>query len=641
VRRPLAGGLLGALAGLVLLATPASSAQASFGAAAWGANLTRQLGDGSISASSSTPVPVSELAGVTAISAGGYHSLALLADGTVRAWGNDEYGQLGDGATSSSGVPVTVSGLSGVTAIAAGGHHSLALLSNGTVMAWGDDEQGQLGIGSTKESPVPVAVKGLTGVRAIAAGAEHSLALLGNGTVMAWGENESGQLGDGKTIASTVPVAVKGLTGVTAIAAGSEHSLALLAGGTVMAWGDDSFDQLANGEVEEASDVPVPVLGLSGVVSIAAGANHNLARLTSGTVEAWGANARGQLGDGTTAIRDQTPTVVTGLTGVTAVAAGGARSMALLGDGTVRTWGDGASGALGDGASGGLSTIPVAVKGLGEVAGISAGARHDLTFGEPLPVVSAVSPSSGASSGGTSVTITGTNLAGATAVKFATKAAVSFAVDSSSSITAVAPAGTGTVNVTVTTPAGVSPLRSSDRFAYLPAPVVSKISPNVGPAHGGTIVTITGSGFTGASSVSFGTGVANTFTVTSDTSIAAVAPAGAPGLVDVRVTTPIATSVISTRDRFKYIPSVDGIAPDVGPVAGGTVVTITGSGFSTTTGATTIKFGTKHATLVQCSSSTTCTATAPAHEAGTVDVVATVNAEASAPSPPGDSFTYG
>jgi hypothetical protein len=239
------------------------------------------------------------------------------------------------------------------------------------------------------------------------------------------------------------------------------------------------------------------------------------------------------------------------------------------------------------------------------------------------------------------VTITGTNFAGATAVKFATKAAVSFAVESSSSITAVAPAGTGTVNVTVTTPAGVSPLRAPDRFTYLPAPVVSKILPNVGAARGGTIVTITGTGFTGASSVSFGAEAASSFAVNSGTSITAVAPPGSPGLVDVRVTTPIATSALSTRDRFKYIPSVDGIAPNAGSVAGGAVVTITGSGFSTTAGATTIKFGTKHATLVQCISSTTCTAVAPAHEAGTVDVIATVNAEASATSPPGDSFTYG
>lgn len=542
MRRRRADVLLAGLLALFAVLAPASSAQASYGAAGWGANLTRQLGDGSNSASSATPVPVSGLTGVTAISAGGYHSLALLAGGTVLAWGENEYGQLGDGATTTSGVPVAVSGLSGVTAVAAGGGHSLALLANGTVMAWGDD----------------------------------------------------------------------------------------------------SYDQLANNTVEEASNLPVPVLGLSGVASIAAGANHNLARLTGGTVMAWGANARGQLGDGATAIRDETPTAVGGLSAVTAIAAGGARSMALLGDGTVRTWGDGASGALGSGAAGGLSKTPVAVKGLGQVAGISAGARHDLSFGAPLPVITGVSPASGGSTGGTAVTISGANFTAATAVRFGAKAATGFTVGSSGSIAAVAPAGTpAAVNVTVTTPAGVSPIRPADRFTYLPAPAIARVAPNVGPAGGGTTVTITGTGFTGATAVSFGASPAAGFLVNSATSITAVSPAGAAGLADIRITTPVATSAASARDHFKYIPSIESLTPNAGPVAGGVLITVTGSGFSTAAKATTIKFGTKRSIQVECSSSTTCTTTAPAHEAAVVDVIATVNGESSLANPPGDSFTYG
>ena len=166
-----------------------------YSAVAWGQNLFRQLGNGSANASSDVPVTVSGLKFVTAVAAGGLHSLALLANGTAVAWGDNEFGQLGDGSTAIASVPVAVSGLTGVKAIAAGENHSLALLANGTVMAWGDNESGQLGDGTHQESEVPVAVKGLTGVKAIAAGGNHSLALMSNGSVMAWGDNEAGELG--------------------------------------------------------------------------------------------------------------------------------------------------------------------------------------------------------------------------------------------------------------------------------------------------------------------------------------------------------------------------------------------------------------------------------------------------------------
>ena len=148
-------------------------ATSHFSAVGWGDNVYRQLGDGFKEHFSDVPVPVTGLQFVTAVAAGGRHSLALLADGTVVAWGANGLGQLGNGGTTESNVPVAVEGLSGVKAISAGASHSLALLTNGTVMAWGDNESGQLGIGSSVEdSEVPVAVKGLTSVKAISAGAE-------------------------------------------------------------------------------------------------------------------------------------------------------------------------------------------------------------------------------------------------------------------------------------------------------------------------------------------------------------------------------------------------------------------------------------------------------------------------------------
>jgi len=612
-----------------------------FDAVAWGENLFRQLGDGSFDAFSNAPVPVSGLKFVTAVAAGGRHSLALLANGAVLAWGDDEYGQLGDGSTLTSNVPVAVQGLIGVKAIAAGANHSLALLANGTVMAWGDNEAGQLGIGSTKESEVPVAVKGLAGVKAIAAGGEHSLALTANGTVMAWGANESGQLGTGGTKSSTVPVAVKGLTGVTAIAAGGEFSLALLGRGTVQAWGNDEHGQLGDSSLEEVtSDVPVPVGTLTGVTAIAAGAEHGLALLGGGTAMAWGEDSYGELGNATIKASEETPVAVSGLSGVTAISAGGQDSAALLGSGSVMTWGINQWGTLGDGASGAPSDVPVVVSGLGKVASVSAGGSHMLAYGEPTPVVTSVSPSVGPAAGGATVTLTGANFTGATSVRFGKAEATGVTVDSARSITATSPPGVGAVDVTVTTPSGTSPTGSSDRYSYQARPTVTKLAVSSGPAAGGTSVTITGTEFTGATNVSFGGASATHFTVSSPTSITAVSPSAVAGTVDVTVTNTAGPSAATSKDHFKYVPTVEGVAPGAGSTLGGSSVTVTGGGFLLGSTATSFKFGTVKAKTVQCASTTTCTVVVPAHEAGIVDVTATVSRLASPSNAPADRFTY-
>jgi len=641
------GRLMLVLLALVVAALAgAPAAGASYGAVSWGENLYRQLGDGTNKTYSDVPEAVSALSGVTAVYAGGRHSLALLSNGTVMTWGNDEFGQLGNGLTETlSNVPVTVKGLSGVTAISAGGNHSLALLSNGTVMAWGENESGQLGDGNVSESSVPVAVKGLSGVSAISAGGAHSLALLKTGTVMAWGNNESGQLGDGNLKQSDVPVAVHGLSGVSAIAAGGAHSLALLSNGAVMAWGSNEVGQLGQGPPEEGEedefrDVPVAVPGLSGVSAIAAGGAHSLALLKAGTVMAWGEDLYGQVGNGTATHFVEAPVAVSGLSGVSAIGAGGRHSVALLGNGTVMSWGDNEWGILGEGTSGGLSDLPVTVSGLSGVKGISAGSMHTLAYGEAVATVTHVSPNSGSSNGGTSVEITGDDLGAATAVKFGSVGASSVTVNSATSITAIAPPGKGIVNVTVTTPGGISPTGPADRFTYVPAPTIKKLAPATGSAAGGTSVTITGTEFTGATAVRFGSAEASSFTVNSATSITAVSPPGLGGTVDVTVTTPAGTSAISAHDRFKYTLSVTGVSPDTGSKAGGATVTVTGAGFAPGATATTIKFGLTKATTVDCASSTECTVVTPKHAVGTVDVTATVNALISPKNPPADSFTY-
>ncbi len=200
---------------------------------AWGNDVYGQLGNGTEMFASNTPVEVSGISGVTAIAGAGLHSLALKSDGTVWAWGYNADGELGNGTyTFASDTPVEVSALSGVTAIAGGGFHSLALKSDGTLWAWGSNFFGELGNGTNTTTypfgiATPVEVSGLSGVTAIGGGFRHSLALKSDGTVRAWGYNGGGQLGNGTFTDSNTPVEVSGLSGVTAIAGGAFHSLAL------------------------------------------------------------------------------------------------------------------------------------------------------------------------------------------------------------------------------------------------------------------------------------------------------------------------------------------------------------------------------------------------------------------------------
>ena len=193
--------------------------------------------------------------GVVAVAAAYDNGFALRADGTVRSWGNNNVGTLGNGNFGlPSNVPVSVVGLSDVVAIARGGVHGMALKSDGTVWTWGPGGLGQLGRGSiTSDSSIPVQVRGFDGggylsdVVAIAKGENHSLALKSDGTVWAWGHNIYGQLGDGTTTTRTTPVPVAGLSNVVAIASGDWHSLALKSDGTVWAWGWNPVGQLGDG----------------------------------------------------------------------------------------------------------------------------------------------------------------------------------------------------------------------------------------------------------------------------------------------------------------------------------------------------------------------------------------------------------
>ncbi|MFC5471295.1 immunoglobulin-like domain-containing protein, partial [Cohnella suwonensis] len=315
---------------------------------AWGDNDYGQLGDGT---TTRRYTPVQVLSGVQAIAAGARHSLALKSDGTLWAWGDNSVGDLGDGTTIDRHTPVQV--LSGVQAVASRGFHSLALKSDGTLWAWGDNAYGQLGDGTTINSSTPVQV--LSDVQAIAAGFNHSLAVKSNGTLWAWGDNDWGQLGDGTMTRRYTPVQV--LSGVQAVAGGGAHSLALKSDDTLWAWGYNGDGELGDGTTTN-SITPVQAQGLSGVQDIAAGYLFSLTLKSDGTLLAWGDNSSGQLGDGTAA-DSSTPVQV--LSGVQAAAAGIVHGLALKSDGTLWAWGYNGSGQLGDGTVGTDRYSPVQV----------------------------------------------------------------------------------------------------------------------------------------------------------------------------------------------------------------------------------------------------------------------------------------
>ncbi len=282
----------------------------------WGWNSFGQVGD-QTQINRSTPVSVFGLSsGVVAIATGGFHTCAIFESGGVGCWGFNDNGQLGDGTDIDRSTPVPVFGLSsGVVAITAGGYHTCALLSSGEVKCWGLNYQGQLGDGTNDPHLTPVTVSGMNSeVATITAGGFHTCVLLNSGAAKCWGSNFDGQLGDGTDFDRSTPVAVDGLSsGVEAITLGAYHSCALIISGAVKCWGYNNTGQLGDG-TEINRSTPVAVDGLSsGVAAISAGVGHTCALLNSGGINCWGYGADGQLGDGTQNSHS-TPVDVVGLT---------------------------------------------------------------------------------------------------------------------------------------------------------------------------------------------------------------------------------------------------------------------------------------------------------------------------------------
>ena len=348
----------------------------------WGANQNGQIGDGTTT-NSAIPVSVgiSNVSNVDA-SSSGMHTCALLTDGSLKCWGWNDSGQLGNGTTTNSSIPVFVTGITNAISVSAGELHTCAVLSGGSVKCWGSNTSGQLGDGSSLSqgvtpSYIPVTVTGINSALSVSSGAVHTCALLSDGTVKCWGTENA----NGTTTPSSLPVSVSGMNNAIGISSGWSHSCALISDGSVRCWGLNAYGELGN-NTTTSSATPVTVQGINSAISIAAGGNYTCAILSGGTVKCWGWNFQGQLGNGmsngpetcvlsnSTTPCSKTPVSVSGMTSATSISTGD-HTCVILSGGTVKCWGNNAGGSLGTGSYSGpetcttnnfpCSTVPVSI----------------------------------------------------------------------------------------------------------------------------------------------------------------------------------------------------------------------------------------------------------------------------------------
>ncbi len=316
-----------------------------------------------------------------AIGAGLWSTCALLSNGTVKCWGLDMYGELGDGTDTNSFTPVAVQGLTDAVYLGAqDGYTNCAVVADGTARCWGSGLYGALGNGGGSDSQAIKIVSNLGSISNICSGENAACATRTDGTAWCWGEGALAY-SDPTTPDPTVPVQVPGLTGVVStVTAGA--TCALLANGTVGCFGPNGVGQVGNGSIDTQASgqvfPPVSVVGLDQVTSVAVGGGDACALRFDGTVRCWGAGHKGQLGNGTGdggGPYSAVPVTVTGITNATAIAVGSYYACALLADGTVACWGDNEDGTLGNGTTVN-SNVPGAVQGLSNVVAISTGVEH-------------------------------------------------------------------------------------------------------------------------------------------------------------------------------------------------------------------------------------------------------------------------
>jgi alpha-tubulin suppressor-like RCC1 family protein len=295
------------------------------------------------------------------VTAGDDHSCALQSAGTVRCWGLNGSGQLGNGTTTRSLTSVAVTDLSDAKALGSG-RHNCAIRASGSVVCWGSNNSGQLGDGTQVNRSTPVPVTGLTDAVALSVIGDSTCAVRAVGTVVCWGEQFGGQVmlagSSGAEFVGVVvnrnstraPVAIAGLADVRVISIGVFHGCAIIGSGAVQCWGFNGNGELGNGPVTTATIVitPVTVTGITNAVALSTGFGYSCALLADKTIKCWGNNAQGQLGDGST-VRRFSPVAVNGLTDAVSVSGSIKHTCALRTGGALSCWGDNSGGQLGDG----------------------------------------------------------------------------------------------------------------------------------------------------------------------------------------------------------------------------------------------------------------------------------------------------
>ncbi len=358
----------------------------------WGGDAFGQLGDGSYGLGSSDAAQALYVSDAIAVAAGSFHTVALTKDGSVWSWGDNRWGELGDGGRSSHTAPEKIAGIDHIVAIAAGGLHSLALDANGIVWTWGDNHFGQSADSSRSVVETPMKVAGLPPIASITAGFYHSLAISRTGRVWAWGQNGRGQLGRPASADVASPMEIAALDDVIAVAAGQNHSLALRRDGTVWSWGGNTFGQLGR----DGGAEPAAVSDLSGVGMVAAGEDHSVALDGNGQVWTWGDNLYGQLGDDSFTVKRR-PVRAHVDAPIMTIASGEAYVVAAKPDGALRIWGFGYDGQLGDGISTRRLSQPRAIAAVSLAPGpdFSSPAFHAVTKENGAAIVPIVTPNGG------------------------------------------------------------------------------------------------------------------------------------------------------------------------------------------------------------------------------------------------------
>lgn len=311
----------------------------------WGGNWYGQVGDGTTNHRYS-PVRVGSDSDWANVVAGVTHTVALKNDGSLLAWGDNSSGQLGDGTTINRITPVRIGSDSDWASVTAGWGFTLALKKNGTLWAWGDNGVGELGDGTTTSRTTPIQIGTDTDWTFVEAGDDHVVALKSNGTLWAWGMNSNGQVGDGTTEIKVIPTRIGTDSDWISTSAGWLHSVALKADGSLWAWGSNTYGQLGYENV--FSSIPARVGTESDWVSAVAGDAHTIALKQDGSLWGWGANWYGQIGDGTMVDRAQPTRIGDGYSGAT-LADGGGDHTVVLKNGSLWAWGYNWDGNLGIG----------------------------------------------------------------------------------------------------------------------------------------------------------------------------------------------------------------------------------------------------------------------------------------------------